>query len=205
MSTINFRETTFVLLAIGFVVAADVTALGQNPKPSPSPVTAIVVNTASQPVPVSGTVNVGNLGSSPLPVSGVVGVQNAVGSSLQTRNLDAPTRQRVHHFFFGNPSSYTVPDGKLLVIDYISGMVVSAQTDPMPMMEIYSTPAPGVDYFITPNSWIDDHFGSRHWVWATQTQMFFPAGSVWALQYAGVSGSGTVENFSFNGYLVDVP
>ena len=205
MSTMIFRQATFVLLAGAFLLATHVTGLGQNPKPSPAPVNVTVVNTPSQPVPVTGTVNVGNLGGSPLPVSGVLGVENAAGGSLLTRNLDSPTRQRVYHFFFGNPSSYTVPDGKMLVIDYISGLEVSAPTDPMPMMEIYNTPAPGVSYFITPNSWIDDHFGSRHWVWATQTQMFFPAGSVSALPYTAISGSGRVENFAFNGYLVDVP
>ena len=205
MSTMIFRHTTFVLLAIGFVVAAHVTALGQNPKPSPSPVTAIVVNTASQPVPVSGTVNVGNLGSSPLPMSGVVGVENAVGGSLLTRNLDGPTRQRVFHVFFGQDTGYTVPAGKLLVIDYLSGIVVKPLTDSAPMMVVDSSLEPARFYYLVPNSW-NDLLGERRWVWGTQTQMFFPAGSsVNVHELSDLSGSGGVARFTYHGYLVDVP
>ena len=112
MSTKIFRQATFVLLTGAFILTAHVTGLGQNPKPSPSPVNVTVVNTPSQPVPVTGTVNVGNLGSSPLPVTGVLGVENAAGGSLLTRNLDGPTRQRVAHTFNDADPGYTVPPGK---------------------------------------------------------------------------------------------
>jgi len=78
MSTMNLRQATFVLLAGAFILTAHVTGFGQNPKPSPAPVSVTVVNTPSQPVPVTGTVNVGNLGSSPLPVTGTVNIGNAV-------------------------------------------------------------------------------------------------------------------------------
>lgn len=204
MSTMIFRQSAFVSLAGAFILVAHVTGLGQNPKPSPSPVNVTVVNTASQPVPVSGTVNVGNL-SSPLPVSGVVGVQNAVGSSLLTRNLDGPTRQRVFHSFYANDSGYHVPDGKLLVIDYISGIVVKAQTDSAPMMEVNDSNVPSRFYYLAPNSW-NDLFGSRRWVWGTQTQMFFPAGSYVSVhELSELTGSEGVTLFTYHGYLVDVP
>jgi len=197
-------KASFAVLSGALLLTIYGTGLGQNPKPSPSPVNVTVVNTPSQPVTVTGTVNVGNLGSTSLPVSGVVGVQNAVGSSLLTRSLDGPTRQRVFHSFFGNDPWYRVPDGKLLVIDYLSGIVVSAPTDPMPMMVVESIDEPSRFYYLTPSSWIDG-FGTRNWVWGTQTQMFFPAGNVRVYKFLGVSGSGVVANFTYHGYLVDVP
>ena len=204
MSTMIFRQSAFVSLAGAFILVAHVTGLGQNPKPSPSPVNVTVVNTPSQPVPVTGTVNVGNL-SSPLPVSGVVGVQNAVGSSLLTRNLDGPARQRVFHSFYANDPGYRVPDGKLLVIDYISGIVVKAQTDSAPMMEVNDSNVPSRFYYLAPNSW-NDLFGSRRWVWGTQTQMFFSAGSYVSVhELSALTGSEGVTLFTYHGYLVDVP
>jgi hypothetical protein len=205
MTIIFFRQLTFVVLAAAFVVAAHVTGLGQSTKPSPSPVNVTVVNTPAQPVPVTGTVNVGNLGSSPLPVSGVVGVENATGSSLLTRNVDGPTRQRVFHSFYANDPGYRVPDGKLLVIDYISGIVVKAQTDSAPMMEVNDSNVPSRFYYLPPNSW-NDLFGSRRWVWGTQTQIFFPAGSYVSVhELSELTGSQGVALFTYHGYLVDVP
>jgi len=204
MSTMIFRQVTFVLLVGAFVLAAHVTGLGQNPKPSPVPVNVTVVNAPSQPVPVTGTVNVGNLGSSPLPVTGTVGVENAAGSSFLTRSVDGPTRQRVFHSFYGTDSGYKVPDGKLLVIDYISGIVATGTTDPMPLMVV----DPGISdltrfYYLTPNSWFDV-FGTRAWVLGTQTQMFFPAGNIVVVHISDLS-KGQPTNFSYHGYLVDVP
>lgn len=205
MSIMIFRQAIFVLLAGAFVLAAHVTGLGQNPKPTPAPVNVTVVNTPSQPVPVTGTVNVGNLGSSPLPVTGTVGVENAAGGSLLTRNLDSPTRQRVFHSFYSQDTGYIVPAGKLLVIDYISGIVVKAQTDSAPMMEVNDIRVPSRFYYLVPNSW-NDLFGERRWVWGTQTQMFFPAGSfVDVHELSELTGSSGVANFTYHGYLVDVP
>ena len=205
MSTKIFRQATFVLLTGAFILTAHVTGLGQNPKPSPSPVNVTVVNTPSQPVPVTGTVNVGNLGSSPLPVTGVLGVENAAGGSLLTRNLDGPTRQRVAHTFNDADPGYTVPQGKLLVIDYLSGLVITARTDPMPMIVADSLLSDNRFYYLAPNSWIDPVFSNqRYWVWGTQTQMFFPAGfDVSIHKFEGSVGN--IYRFSYHGYLVDVP
>jgi hypothetical protein len=198
-----FRQATFAVLPFALIVAAHVTALGQTPKQSPSPVNVTVTNTPSQPVPVTGTVNVGNLGTNPVPVSGVVGVQNAVGSSLLTRNLDGSARQRVFHSFYGEDSQYRVPDGKLLVIDYFSGIVAAAPTDPMPIMVVNAVNEPNRFYYFTPNSWFD-YGGGRNWVWGTQTQMFFPAG-YYVHVYKFFDAYGIVTNFSYHGHLVDVP
>jgi hypothetical protein len=200
-----FRQATFVLFAGAFILAAHVIGLGQNPKPSPSPVNVTVVNTPSQAVPVTGTVNVGNLGSSPLPVTGLLGVENAAGSSLLTRNLDGPTRQRVVHVFYGQDTGYTVPAGKLLVIDYLSGIVATGTTDPAPLTVVDAGVSDGSGrfYYLTPNSWFDV-FGTRAWVLGTQTQMFFPAGNIVEVHISDLS-KGQLARFGYHGYLVDVP
>ena len=90
-----------LIVVITVTVLIPVLTRGQKSEAAPPPPTVDVkvVNTATEPVPVSGTVNVGNLGVNPLPV----------------RDLNNPVRQPV----FVN-GSYTVPAGKRFVVEYVS-------------------------------------------------------------------------------------
>lgn len=100
----NFFVVLIGLLVVVLTVTVFIPVLtrGQHSEAAPPPPPTVdvkVVNTESEPVPVIGTVNVGNLVTNPLPV----------------RDLNNPARQPI---FFSGP--YTVPDGKLLVIEYVS-------------------------------------------------------------------------------------
>src|SRR5215204_2021169 len=107
-------KNSFVALAVMVIIVVAVTVIipvltaGQKSDAAPMPPTldVKVINSSSEPVPVMGTVTVGNLGASPLPV----------------RDVDRPTGLPV---IFNE--SYTVPDGKRLVIEYIS-MGIEATT-----------------------------------------------------------------------------
>ena len=100
-------KNSFVAFVGLFVVVAAVTlfipSLTQGQKsdaaPPPPTVDVTVVNTTSEPVPVAGTLNIGNLVSAPVPV----------------RDVDRATPLPVHF-----NDSYIVPEGKSLVIEYVS-------------------------------------------------------------------------------------
>jgi len=89
------------MLVIVITITASIPVLTQGQKSDAGPPTpeVKVVNTTSEPVPVAGTVNVGNLGTNPIPV----------------RDVDISARLPVHF-----NESYTVPNGRRLVIEYIS-------------------------------------------------------------------------------------
>jgi hypothetical protein len=97
----NSLEAFFSLFVIvaGLTLFIPTLIQGQKSEAAIPTADVRVVNTASEPVPVAGTVNVGNLGNDPLPV----------------RDVDRSTRLPVHF-----NDSYTVPDGKRLVIEYVS-------------------------------------------------------------------------------------
>jgi len=91
------------LLLIFLAVTALIPALTKGQKSDLAPpqpkLDVKVINTTSEPVPIAGTINIGNPGTNPVPV----------------RDVDNPARQPVQI-----NESYTVPDGKRLVIEYIS-------------------------------------------------------------------------------------
>ena len=100
-----------------------------QPSPVPPPQNVRVINSPSEPVPITGTVSVANIGSSPLPV----------------RDVDNPARQPIQRFFIRFPSSpgppdpYTVPEGKRLVIEYVSGEVTNSATCTAKAAGIFTT------------------------------------------------------------------
>jgi hypothetical protein len=80
-----------------------------NSQNGPPPFDVKVINSPSQPVPVTGTVSVSNLGSAPLPV----------------QDVDSPGRQPVTADGSCSGSGctatvYTVPAGKRLIVEYAS-------------------------------------------------------------------------------------
>jgi hypothetical protein len=96
---IVFVGMSLITLAVTVFVPSLTPGQKSQAAPAAPTLNVNVVNTESEPVPVSGTVNVGNLGANPVPV----------------RDLNNPARQPV--FING---SYTVPAGKLLTIEYVS-------------------------------------------------------------------------------------
>ena len=109
----QFRKSLLALAgALALVGAvsllAPLTGHGQPETVGPTkPV--LVVNSQSQPVPVTGTISVGNLGDAPLPV----------------RDVDSPGRQPVTAEGSCSGSGctatvYTVPAGKRLIVEYAS-------------------------------------------------------------------------------------
>lgn len=77
-----------------------------------------VINSPSQPVPVTGTVSVSNLGDSPLPVRDV---DNPASQPLQANIIEVPPQ-------IPNPVLFTVPAGKRLVIEYVSADIQAASS-----------------------------------------------------------------------------
>lgn len=99
-------KNSFIAFVGMFLIVITVTTFipsltqGQKSNVAPNPTLNVeVVNTPSEPVPVGGTVNVGNLSENPVPV----------------RDVDNSARLPVHF-----NESYTVPNGRRLVIEYIS-------------------------------------------------------------------------------------
>ena len=104
-SLIAFAGLSLLVAAVAFVTPP--TGRGQKPSPVPPAQSVTVVNTESQPVPVTGTVNIGNLGGEPLPV----------------RDVDNPARaafQQTINVGDLQTGTITVPEGKRLVIEFIS-------------------------------------------------------------------------------------
>jgi hypothetical protein len=150
MKRIKSVSFSVIIVLLGVIaLSTPNTVLGQKPdKPEatptqvPPPLNVKVINTTSEPVPVSGTVTVGNLGSSPLAVqvvntsnepatvTGTVNVTNQASSPLLIRNIDEQARIPFQQFVFissANSSgtfpkvSIDIPDGKMLVVEYVSG------------------------------------------------------------------------------------
>ena len=95
----------YVKAALGLsFVAVVLMATGAGPAIAQGmkPLQAFVVNTSAQPVPV----NV--VSETPLPVT------------ADTRDLDLPARTFVNFEFSSANPTYVVPDGKVLVIDWVS-------------------------------------------------------------------------------------
>jgi hypothetical protein len=118
------------IIAISIALAVSTTAGAQN-EPRPLPVE--VKNTA--PISVTGTVNVASSPSAPLSVngnvnvSGQVTVTNAATSPLTVRDLNSLVKKPIQLSGSCSTSNtpldcslvnYTVPNGKLLVIEYVS-------------------------------------------------------------------------------------
>ena len=105
------------LLAGIFAAVTPLTGQSQTDTVGPArPV--LVVNSQSEPVPVTGTVSVSNLGGAPLPVRDV---DNPARQPFQANIIDIPIG-------LPNPVFFTVPAGKRLVIEYVSADIEADNT-----------------------------------------------------------------------------
>lgn len=114
-----------LLVFIGIVVAlVPRVSRGQgNSQNAPPPFNVKVINSPSEPVPVTGTVSVSNLGNSPLPVRDV---DNPARQPFQARLCVLGTPAACAGTGF--PTSVTVPAGKRLVIEQIAGQCFPGTT-----------------------------------------------------------------------------
>jgi len=155
-----------------------------------------VVNTAAEPVPVTGTINVGNFGDSPLPV----------------RDVDSPGRQlvRAGESCSGSGCSatvFTVPAGKRLVIEYAS-IEANIPLGKMARWQLL-TNSSGIQNaeFNFPLTQPAVVFGAITQVTAGQQVRFYAeAGD--AVRMGGATNDSAQPsnyNFAISGYLVDVP
>lgn len=103
-------------LIVTIVALVPLVSRGQGKQNAPPPFDVKVINSPSEPVPVTGTVSVSNLGGTPLPVRDV---DNPARQPFQANIIEAPP-------FIPNPVFFTVPAGKRLVIEYVSADIQAA-------------------------------------------------------------------------------
>jgi hypothetical protein len=118
----SFKKSLVALVGLLAIVATIVALVphvsrGQgNSRNSPPPFDVKVINSPSEPVPVTGTVSVSNLGGAPLPVRDV---DNAARQPFQAKIIDVPIG-------IPDPIFFTVPAGKRLVIENVSADIEAA-------------------------------------------------------------------------------
>jgi hypothetical protein len=159
---------------------------GAQPSTIPPPLNVNVVNT---PLPVTGTISVGNLGDSPLPV----------------RDVDNPARQPVQ-FKLGATDSYTVPNGKRLVIEYVSAEIFSFSSCTLTVARLKTT-AGGVEqehqFYL---QLVGTNVTNRYYAANQQTRLYAdPNTEVVPGSALVCSGFNQIQSTVISGYLVDLP
>jgi len=194
-----------VLIAAIFYSAAS----AQKPTPTPAgPVSVKVTNTSAEPVPVTGTVNIGNLGTGGITVGGTVGVENASTNPLKVRDVSEAMRQPFHKDNFQGPVSgvstvtltyETVPAGKVLVIEHVSGYTSYASTNPLPTIQLKVSGSPF--YMLPARTWSDNTQGFRLWLYSEQIHLYLTAGQTLSIETTALAESWIL----LNGYYIDAP
>ena len=138
----NIRQSTrawincvcvFALASLVALVAAQAVA-GQR---APQPISAKIVNTEAEPVPVTGSIRVGNQTENPLPVAGTVSVNNSSTGPLLVRDVDNHSREPFQRRLFvtilpgegRGTASTQLPDGKMLITEYVSARAGGSSLD----------------------------------------------------------------------------
>lgn len=135
--SISIGTLTIILIAI---VITNMVGLGGFIAEAAKPITDVfVTNAGTNPVPVNGNVNVTNTptvnigNGSNVGITGTpnVNVANTVTNPVLVRDVDNPARLEPFRKGFlvmmkgntGQSDEYIVPDGKMLVIEYVNGIV----------------------------------------------------------------------------------
>lgn len=248
-----FRAIFYGMGAVSFAFGMAVTAMGQG-RPSspvevvnttPIPVTGVVtvasapnapvtVTTApNAPVSVTGDVNVaGTVGvSGPVNVAGPVGVTNAPNTTLKVSDVNSAKKIPIQlkgtcHDVFGCGSviNYSVPNGKMLVIEFVSTRVFASVgikgrvaiitcTGESACIDPPSFPGdPGSDrrngYFLNPTEGSAGWTGSVNFAAASQNVLIYANDrdpvTVWA-ECSALNGSDCSFTIAMSGYLIDEP
>ena len=133
----SFKRSLIALIGqlaflVTIVALVPFVSRGQG-KQAPPPFDVKVINSPSEPVPVTGTVSVSNLGGAPLPVRDV---DNAARQPFQAKINEVVLSP--------NPVFFTVPAGKRLVIEYVSADIEAAPQCPNAPRYALTTTAGGV-------------------------------------------------------------
>ena len=169
---------------------APIDNLGQKPSPVPPAVSVKVINTPSEPVPVTGTVNVGNLGTGPLIV------RDADNPVLQPYKDSTVITIPVDDMSVS--STFTsVPAGKLLVIEYIN-VRAHLQPDQVLLIDFMGYMMP-----LTSQGLLD----ARRFFAASERVRLYVTADDEIRFFANRSAESSTASVrvSFSGYLVDRP
>jgi hypothetical protein len=194
----SFKKSLFALIGLIVLVALLAAFMprvsrGQGNGPNgPPPFDVKVINSPSEPVPVTGTVSVSNLGADPLPV----------------RDVDNPARKAVRasascqtsNFNFCDATFFVVPPGKRMVIENVSmearipaGLAATMNVSGgwLPLSQ------PSVNFGLSGS------FTRQN----EHVRFYVEPGSAVSIQVHRTGPESLQGNFDFriNGYLVDVP
>ena len=189
---------------------------GQSDDTTVGPVKPVkVVNTPDEPVPVTGITTItGDISLAPGTSVAInntpnVNVVNTADAPVLERDVDNPARQPFQSST-NFPSSFMVPGGKRLVIEFLSARV--AFPEPCRMSDLtLSTVAggQGAVYYFFPNT-IDPVLRARAVVVNQETRIYADPGTQVAVNgERGCFAGGTLDDYigtvTISGYLVDVP
>ena len=171
-----------VLMALVAVLFSPAALAQIAEKVKTSVVSVLVVNTASDPVPVTGTVNLESSSDNPLWVR---------TSAIQPVHFD---------------SQFSVPSGKWLVAEYISAEFFS--TVPCTItVELRVTPvgggAPPVRHTYFPHFIGQDNSGSYHYGLSETIRAYIDEGEAAVLGSSSTCGNLSVSNRRVTGHLTD--
>lgn len=138
--------------------------------------------------------------TSSLTGNGTTGSPLGILSPLPIRDMDNPARQPINVVASSLPSTiYTVPAGKTLVIEFVSGYLTTSTSAALPFIYL-GNGAATIRHYIPPETYEDA--GNRLWIFSKATRIYMPAGQQLSVSYFGSILSATVQ---VSGYLVDVP
>jgi hypothetical protein len=193
-SLIAFAGMSLIITLIAVVTPQAIRSQNKETVGPTKPV--LVVNSPSEPVPVTGAVSVSNLGDSPLPV----------------RDVDSPGRQPVTAEGSCSGSGctgtvYTVPAGKRLIVEYAS-ITANIPAGKVARWRLFTNNAgqqgAELDFPLTQPPVI---FGILSQSTAgQQVRLYAEAGS--EVRMNGTTSDNAMPSnyiFSISGYLVDVP
>ena len=195
----------YVAIAAGTgLIAAVLSVTGALPvlaQGALKPLMALIVNDVDHPVPVTGTVNIGNLG-------------NLGGDPLPVRSVDNPARaafQETMNVGNGQPGTITVPEGKRLVIEFISAVYDAVpgtckSTDVRVSTMLNGQAAASLHHLI-PIS-IFESPGLNSFVISQETRIYADSVAPVTFSFFSISSSACDAHQGFatvSGYLVDTP
>jgi hypothetical protein len=215
-SLIN-RVCLFALSNVIALFAAQSVVAQASPTPVRPPSDVKVINTTADPVPVTGTINVGNLGTSPLPVqvvnasgqpatvTGTVNVTNAGNGPLIVREAARVPFQHALNLTMNAGESFSfaqvaIPAGKLLVVEYVSGLATLPSGQQMKWLYINTAPTSLFEHILPFNL----QSASQIFIASGPVRMYLMGGLEIGVARNGTAGSAPVEA-SITGYLVDAP
>jgi hypothetical protein len=203
----NPRTTILALGAYAALVAA-IAATTQRPaytqgagKPAGPDVR--VVNTQLEPVPVSlqGATKIDT--STPIPVSVQGPATINTSGPLPVRDIDRQPQEPVQFslFYPTGIGTYTVPAGKWLVIEFVTGSFAINPSDTVADAQVFLTCSPGVTHVFpgTVTHYVTGSPVPSGFAFSEQCRIYAKSGAT--IKFSG----GDLLSATVSGYLVDAP